>query len=160
MIHDEFITYALEKATIANDTYSDPIKKLQAIIKDFVKTFGIYKAHISVFYQENIYLKPEYEVSIKKKRDQFKQIMINAVHEGKKTGVFRDDLQVEITAMGILGMVNWTYKWYKDSGAKSIEEIGSIYVDLILRAVMKPDSNNGVTYREQLIESVKKDLGE
>lgn len=60
VIHDEFITYALEKATIANETFSDPTKKLQAIIKDFVKTFGIYKPHISVFYQENIYLKPEY----------------------------------------------------------------------------------------------------
>ncbi|SFA75273.1 transcriptional regulator, TetR family [Lentibacillus halodurans] len=158
VIHDEFITYALEKATIANETYDDPIKKLQAIIKDFVKTFGLYKPHISVFYQENIYLKPEYEIRIKKKRDQFKQIMMNALSEGKEAGEFRDDVPVDITAMAILGMVNWTYKWYQSSGTKSIDEIGSIYVDLILHAVLKPDSFLENTYQELLLSSVKRDF--
>ncbi|HLS09307.1 MAG TPA: TetR/AcrR family transcriptional regulator [Lentibacillus sp.] len=158
VIHDEFITYALEKATIANDTYTEPVKQLQAIIKDFVKTFDLYKSHISVFYQENIYLKPEYEIRIKKKRDQFKQIMINVLWEGKKAGEFRNDLSVEITTMAILGMVNWTYKWYKQSGSKSIDEISSIYVDLILRAVLKTDSISADTYSNLLLNTVKKDF--
>ncbi|WP_010530738.1 TetR/AcrR family transcriptional regulator [Lentibacillus jeotgali] len=158
VIHDEFITYVLQKATIATETFSDPTEKLQAIIKDFVKTFGLYKPHISVFYQENIYLKSEYETRIKKKRDQFKQVLLNALREGKEAGEFREDLSVDITAMAILGMVNWTYKWYKYSGAKTIDEIGSIYVDLILRAVLKTDSISGNTYQDLLIKSVKEDF--
>src|SRR5699024_12425244 len=31
VIHDEFITYVLEKATIATETFSDPTEKLQEI---------------------------------------------------------------------------------------------------------------------------------
>lgn len=158
VIHDEFITYVLEKATIADETFSNPTKKLQAIIKDFVKTFDLYKPHISVFYQETIYLKPAYEMQIKKKRDQFKHIMMNALREGKEAGEFRDDVPVDITAMAILGMVNWTYKWYKQSGTRTIDEIGAIYVDLILHAVLKADSVSGDAYQEMLINSVKKDL--
>src|SRR5699024_9511691 len=158
VIHNELITYALEKATIAIDTYKDSVKHFKAIIKDFVKTFDLYKSHISVFYQENIYLKPEYEIRIKKKRDQFKQIMINVLWEGKKAGEFRNDLSVEITTMAILGMVNWTYKWYKQSGSKSIDEISSIYVDLILRAVLKTDSISADTYSNLLLNTVKKDF--
>ncbi|WP_077326486.1 TetR/AcrR family transcriptional regulator [Virgibacillus siamensis] len=140
VIHDTFITYVLDKAMIANGTYDTPKEKLQAIVKDFVKVFDLYKAHISVFYQENIYLKPEYESLIKKKRDHFKQIIIHTINEGKKSGDFRDDLPVEITGMAILGMVNWTYKWYKQSGPKSIDEIGDIFVDFILRAVLKTNT--------------------
>lgn len=152
VIHDTFITYVLEKATIANETYKSPTNKLQAIIKDFVKVFDLYKPHISVFYQENIYLKPEYEILIKKKRDQFKQIIISAIREGKECGEFRKDLPVEITGMAILGMVNWAYKWYKQSGPKSIDEIGDIFVDLILHAVLTVESLSESKYLDQLIE--------
>lgn len=158
VIHDAFITYVLEKATIATETFANPTEKLQAIIKVFVKTFDLYKAHISVFYQETIYLKPAYENRIKKKRDQFKQILLNAIREGKEAGEFRDDIPVDITTMAILGMVNWTYKWYQQPGTKTIDEIGSIYVDLILHAVLKADSISGDTYQQLLISSVKQDF--
>lgn len=152
VIHDTFITYVLEKAIKANETYHSPTKKLQAIIKDFVKVFDLYKPHISVFYQETIYLKPQYETLIKKKRDQFKQIITKAIQEGKEAGEFRSDLPLEITTMAILGMVNWTYKWYKQDGVKSIEEIGDIYVDLILHFVLQVETLHSSSYKDVLIE--------
>lgn len=140
VIHDTFITYVLDKAMIAKGTYDSPRRKLEAIIKDFVKVFDLYKAHISVFYQENIYLKSKYESQIKIKRDHFKQIIIKTIDEGKELGDFRSDIPADITGMAILGMVNWTYKWYKQSGSKSIDEIGDIFVDLILRAVLETNT--------------------
>lgn len=135
VIHDTFITHALDKAIIANTTHQLPPQKLSAIIREFVKVFDLYKPHIAVFYRENIYLKHEYEVMVKTKRDQFKQIIFEAIREGIKNGSFRQDLSAEITGMAILGMVNWTYMWYKPSGDKTIDEIADIFVDLILHAV-------------------------
>lgn len=152
VIHDTFITYVLKKATIATETYKSPTEKLQTIIKDFVKVFDLYKPHISVFYQENIYLKADYEMLIKKKRDQFKRIINEAVYEGRERGEFRSDLPVEITTMAILGMVNWTYKWYQQSGSKTIEEIGDIFVDLILRAVLKTETIASSNYEKILLK--------
>ncbi|HLR01507.1 MAG TPA: TetR/AcrR family transcriptional regulator [Virgibacillus sp.] len=140
VIHDTFITYVLEKAQAANETYTSPTKKLQAIIKSFVKVFDLYKAHIAVFYQEHIYLNEQYESLINQKRDQFKEMIMDAVREGKTSGEFRRDLSVEITGMAILGMVNWTYKWYKKSGAKTIEDIGDIYINLILHALLDEET--------------------
>lgn len=151
VIHDTFITYVLEKANIANKIYKSPTKKLQAIIKDFVQVFDLYKPHISVFYQEYIYLKPEYELLIKEKRAKFKQIIIQAIIEGKECGEFRKNLPNEITGMAILGMVNWTYKWYKQTGHKSIEEIGDIFVDLILHAVLDDHMLTSEKYEKILI---------
>ncbi|MTW84862.1 TetR family transcriptional regulator [Virgibacillus dakarensis] len=141
VIHDTFITYALEKATIANETFVSPTEKLRAIIKEFVKVFDLYKPHIAVFYQETIYLKSQYEVLIKRKRDQFKHIILETIREGKACGEFREDLSVDITGMAILGMVNWTYKWYNQSGTKTIDEIGDIFVDLILHSVLSGGEN-------------------
>lgn len=136
MIHDTFISYVLEKANLAKQTYNHPTQKLQAIIKSFVKVFDLYKPHILVFYQESTYLKPQYEKLIKIKRDQFKNIIFEVIEEGQLSGEIRPSLPVNITGMSILGMVNWTYQWYKKSGSKSIDEISDVFVDIILRGIL------------------------
>ncbi|MFC0299651.1 TetR/AcrR family transcriptional regulator [Virgibacillus soli] len=137
VIHDTFITYALKHANQANQKCIAPRKKLEIIIKDFIKVFDVYQPHISVFYQESVYLKSEYEQNIRIKREQFKEIIMNVVQEGQQTGDFRKEIDVDLTSMAILGMVNWTYKWYKRSGHKTIEEIGKHFNDLILHAIVK-----------------------
>ncbi|HLR80459.1 MAG TPA: TetR/AcrR family transcriptional regulator [Bacillota bacterium] len=152
VIHDTFITFALKEAMMANETYESPTKKLQAIIKSFVKVFDLYKPHIFVFYQEHIYLKNDYKRLIKQKREQFKQIIMQVVCEGKESGEFRQELPTEITGMAILGMVNWTYKWYQQSGNYTIDEIGDIYVDLILHAILEKAYLPTPTYEQMLIE--------
>jgi TetR/AcrR family transcriptional regulator, cholesterol catabolism regulator len=136
MIHDTFITYVLNKANGAITTYEKPTLQLHAIIHSFVKVFDLYKPHISVFYQESNYLRPHFEELIKKKRDQFKNIVFQVIQEGKARGEFRQELPVEITGMSILGTVNWTYKWYKKDGSKTIEEISDIFTDIILQGIL------------------------
>ncbi|UOQ93454.1 TetR/AcrR family transcriptional regulator [Halobacillus shinanisalinarum] len=136
VIHDTFITYVLKEAKVANHTHTSPVDKIQSIIRAFVKVFDLYKPHISVFYQENLYLKPEYEEQIKYKRDQFKQMVLRVIEEGQQLGNFRKELPAIITSMAILGMVNWIYKWYKDNGQYTIDEIADVYVDLILHSLL------------------------
>lgn len=150
VIHDTFITYALKNAKEATKTYNSAREKLEAIIRDFVKVFDLYKSHIAVFYQEYNYLCPPYKQLIQEKREQFKQIIMNTVAEGIETGEFRKEIPVEITGMAILGMVNWTYMWYQQSGKKSIEEIGEIYIDLILHAILKGNIIDDLTHLSPL----------
>lgn len=140
VIHDYFITYVLKKAKEADEHYESPAERLCAIIQSFVKVFDLYKSHISVFYQENLYLKPEYDEKIKVKRDQYKNVIFYVIEDGIKSGEFRSELPVEITGMSILGMVNWTYKWYRKDGSKTIEEIATIYVDFILHSLLTDEA--------------------
>ncbi len=136
VIHDTFITYVLKEAKSADRVHTSPVNKIQAIIQAFVQVFDLYKPHIAVFYQESNYLKPEYEVLIKRKRDEFKQLIFAVINEGQEAGYFRKELPTEITGMAILGMVNWIYKWYKRSGTYSINEIAEVFVDLVLHSLL------------------------
>ncbi|SFJ97807.1 transcriptional regulator, TetR family [Halobacillus dabanensis] len=142
VIHDTFITYVLKEAQAANVTHSSPIPKVQAIIQSFVHVFDLYKPHISVFYQESLYLKPEYEERIKGKRDEFKRMIFDVIQEGQKLGYFRKELPLEITGMAILGMVNWIYKWYRRDGTYTIDQIAEVFTDLVLHFLLpgKQDS--------------------
>ncbi|MBN8234566.1 TetR family transcriptional regulator [Halobacillus kuroshimensis] len=149
VIHDTFITYVLKEAGAANVIHTSPTAKIQAVIHSFVKVFDLYKPHISVFYQESTYLKPAYEEKIKKKRDEFKDIIFGIIHEGQAGGDFRKELPLEVTAMAVLGMVNWIYKWYQQDGRYSIDEIAEVYIDLILHFLLPGSS-------EQLMRHMNK----
>jgi len=135
-IHDIFISYVLDKARDAYKNYNTPTTRLCAIIHSFVKVFDLYKPHITVFYQESIYLKPEYSEKINEKREQYKQVIFQVLRDGIESGEFRPELPVEITGMSIIGMVNWTYKWFKKDGNMTIEEIAKIFIDIILHSIL------------------------
>lgn len=139
-IHDHFITYVLDKAEEAYRTYTTPTERLYAIIKSFVMMFQLFKPHVTVFYQESLYLAPEYFQKIEIKRDRYKEMMFRVVQEGIEQGEFRPELPVPIMSMAIFGMINWTYKWYKSTGRYSIEEIADIYADLILHSTLTEEA--------------------
>lgn len=152
VIHDIFITYAIENAKVAAQSYEKPKEQIQAIVKGFVGVFHVYKPHLSVFYQEAIYLQPKYEEIIRKKRDEFRLIIRDVVKAGKEQGEFREELEVDIVVMAILGMVNWIYKWYDREGKKSISQIADIFTDFILHAILKHDLLEHDTYKSLLLE--------
>ncbi|GAA0496434.1 TetR/AcrR family transcriptional regulator [Salinibacillus aidingensis] len=151
MIHDTFITYVLAKADEAISTYEKPALQLHAIIQSFVKVFDLYKPHISVFYQESNYLKPHFDQLIKRKRDQFKQMIFQVIQQGQSSGEFRASLPAEITGMSILGMVNWTYKWYQKDGEKTIEEIAHTFSDIILQGILTPSAKENPQLKPLLL---------
>ncbi|GAB7387155.1 TetR/AcrR family transcriptional regulator [Bacillaceae bacterium] len=139
-IHDSFITYVLDKAQEAYEKWETPTERLHAIIKSFVMMIDLYKSHVTVFYQESLYLAPEYFQKIKAKRDQYKEMMFKVVQDGIERGEFRPELPVPIMSMAIFGMINWTYKWYRKNGRYSIEEIADIYADFILHSILTEEA--------------------
>ncbi|SDI37441.1 transcriptional regulator, TetR family [Alteribacillus persepolensis] len=146
-IHDSFITYVIDKASEAHSSYHKPAEKLYETVRSFVKMFEVYQAHVTVFYQENLYLSPEYFDRIKKKRDIYKDMMFSVVREGKEKGEFREELPVPIASMAIFGMINWTYKWYKSDGQCSVNEIADIYADMIMQSLLTEKARKEPAYQ-------------
>ncbi|MFJ8243658.1 TetR/AcrR family transcriptional regulator [Peribacillus asahii] len=151
VIHDYFVSYVLTKAQEAMSASIRPTDKMQRIIRSFVKAFDLYKPHISVFYQESIYLNPPYDQAIKEKRNQYKEAMFSIIQEGIDKGEFRSELPVQITSMSILGMVNWSYKWYKRDGEKTIDEIADVYVDLILHSLLTDQAKQDAAFQSYFL---------
>lgn len=135
-IHDVFISYVLGKAREAYDNFDTPVSRLCAIIESFTKVFDLYKPHLTVFYQESTYLKGEFYQKVNEKRDQYRKIILQVIREGQKNGDFRLEVSAEISTMSIIGMVNWTYKWFNQEGPLSIESIARIFNDLIVHSLL------------------------
>ncbi|NEU29727.1 TetR/AcrR family transcriptional regulator [bacterium LRH843] len=156
IVHDSFITYILDKADEAYRKYTTPAERLYETVKSFVMMFDMYRPHVTVFYQESLYLSKDYFTLIKRKRDRYKEMMFRVVEEGIACGEFRKEMPVPITSMAIFGMINWTYKWYKETGHYSIEEIADIYVDLVMHAVMTTEAITKPEYARFFLTSKEK----
>lgn len=155
-IHDFFVTYALDKALEAYEKWETPTERLYEIIKSFVRIFDLYKPHTTVFYQDSPYLAPEYLEVIKEKRNRYRDIVFQVIQEGMEKGEFRPELPVSILSMGIFGMVNWTFKWYRTDGVYSIEEISDIYADLILHAILTEEAKKKPQFSRFFLSSKDK----
>ncbi|RPF55874.1 TetR/AcrR family transcriptional regulator [Aquisalibacillus elongatus] len=140
VIHDTFILYVLNEANQAKKRYDRPMFQLEEMLRALVRVYDLYNEHIIVFNQEYKYLKQEYNELIKQKRDRYEEILKEVIEEGQQCGEIRQELPTTITSMSILGMVNWTYQWYKKDGPKTIDQIASTYIDIIFRGLLTTEA--------------------
>src|SRR5437588_652139 len=64
------------------------------------------------------------------------------LEEGIETGEFRADLDAQLTMRGIIGMCNWTHRWWKPSTGRSLPEIGDYFTALVLDGVTAPAASS------------------
>src|SRR5438552_10502935 len=57
------------------------------------------------------------------------------LREGVKNGEFRPDLDVQVASYGLLGMLNWSYKWYDPQGRLSVREVAAEFTSLALAGI-------------------------
>ncbi|MEH7346048.1 TetR/AcrR family transcriptional regulator [Bacillus sp. JJ1532] len=152
-IHDIFISYVLDKAREAYDNFDTPVSRLCAIIQSFTKVFDLYKPHITVFYQESTYLVGDFYQKINEKRDEYRKLIVHVIKEGQTSGDFRSEVPAEISTMSIIGMINWTYKWFSKEGPLSIDEIALVFNDLILHSLLTEKGMKDDAVKTYLLKS-------
>ena len=61
------------------------------------------------------------------------------LREGIKSGEFRPDLDVKVVSYGLLGMLNWAYKWYDPKGRLGFAEVAEQFAKLALAGLAAGD---------------------
>jgi hypothetical protein len=73
-----------------------------------------------------------WEDKIIKLRDRYEALFRKAVAACVAQRVFRD-MNVKITTLALLGMMNWLIHWYAPDGPMNTAEIARIFSDLFLK---------------------------
>ncbi|WP_431026845.1 TetR/AcrR family transcriptional regulator [Lysinibacillus sp. LZ02] len=151
-IHDVFISYVLKETKVAYEQYETPIDKVCAMLYAFTNVFHLYKRHITVFYDESAYLPAHYKTVIKEKRTEYRKLIERVIEDGKASGHFRESTSTTITTMAIIGLVNWTYKWYWQNGCLTMEQITLYFNDIILRGIVTEKGYEEAFAKKHLLE--------
>ncbi|OPX40205.1 MAG: hypothetical protein B1H11_00675 [Desulfobacteraceae bacterium 4484_190.1] len=90
---------------------------------------------VHVFINETTNLTDRYRKQVDNETNRYKKLWIEILEKGKKHGIFRADLDTKITLFSILGMCNWTMRWYVPSGKYQMRELAKIYAKTILNGI-------------------------
>ena len=71
---------------------------------------------------------------VQDRRDAYERAFREIIEEGMATGVFRPT-DPKVSAMAILGAINWTVKWFRPDGGKTARQIGRECAELLVRGL-------------------------
>lgn len=95
------------------------------------------RPELFIFLGENIHkvmVGPEAS-DIQHNADTYGRILAGVITDGVRAGDFRDDLEPQVAMLGIIGMFNWTYRWFDPSGRMSLAEVGETFITMALASL-------------------------
>ncbi len=130
---------AISRETIENFTRGltvvlrsdlSPEDKLRRAVREHVRFVIANRSFLTVFFSEEASLPPRLARAIAAQKDRYDKGIETIVAEGVRSGVFRD-VPPRLVVFGLLGMLNWLYKWYNPAGRWDAEDVSTAYLSLV-----------------------------
>lgn len=90
---------------------------------------------MGVFFKDFRSLGGERRRIIVEERDKYDTFLRDLIRAGQKDGSVCQDVDPKLTAITILGMLNWVYQWYRPDGELGAVEIANVYGDFVAAAL-------------------------
>ena len=110
-------------------------EKLRRAISAHLEAFDRHYPHLFVYLRERESVKRRFHEMIGFSPKEYERCWQQILREGIENGEFRPDLDIQVTSYGMLGMLNWSYKWYDPQGRLSVREVAEEFTTLALAGV-------------------------
>ena len=124
----------IEMAEAIRESDCPPAEKLSRVIESLLVSYAEHYPYLYVFLQENV---RRLEPNTRKKGvdhpemyRRFERALEGIVQDGVDAGVFRSDISARLASYGILGMINWSHRWFDPNGPVDAREVGRAFARL------------------------------
>jgi len=112
-----------------------PTEKLRRAISSHLEAFDRHYPHLFVYLREREAVKQRFRELIGFSPKEYERHWQQILREGVENGEFRADLDIQVTSYGLLGMLNWAYKWYDPQGRLRVQEVAEQFTSLALAGI-------------------------
>jgi AcrR family transcriptional regulator len=160
---DEILA-AISRETIESFTHElslvltsdlSPEDKLRRIVREHVRFVIANRSFLTVFFSEETNLPARFARALAAQKDRYDKGVESVVADGIRRGVFRD-VPPRLVVFGLLGMVNWVYKWYNPRGRWGAEEISSAFLAMVEDGLLRRQRRTPAVSRR--ISRLRRDL--
>jgi AcrR family transcriptional regulator len=106
--------------------------RLERAAAAHVQAFHDHYPHLFVYLRETEDVRRGFRASAGLGPRDYERLWGDMVQSGMKSGEFRADLDPTVVVYGLLGMLNWLYKWYDPNGRLGPGEIAAQFSALAL----------------------------
>lgn len=117
----------------------DPETKLRKLIVALFQSYERHYPYLYVYLQEDMarltHDNSDWSRSILQLNQRFEVAVTGIVGEGLDNGAFVSDGSPKLIMAGVVGMCNWSHRWFRAEGPMSATEIAVVFSDMILRGL-------------------------
>lgn len=136
-IHDRVMDEVMAGAERVAKMDGTPSARLEMLGEELLDVIGRYPDHVWVFLHEFPALTSERAVQFRKRRREYERRVEAVLREGIETGEFRD-VDPRLTALGWLGMHNYTYLWLKPGGPLQARDVARRFAEIFAGGIVVP----------------------
>jgi TetR/AcrR family transcriptional regulator, cholesterol catabolism regulator len=144
---DEIVRSVLEEnqalaQRIAGSAIS-PSRKMRELIMAFMASYIDNYPLLHIYVREDLKQvvdekRSDWSLHMRKVNRNIEKSFIDIIEQGYGDGSFRRMGSARTVTYGILGMLNWSHRWFKPNLASSHEEIGQTFAELVLGGLESP----------------------
>jgi TetR/AcrR family transcriptional regulator, cholesterol catabolism regulator len=141
---------ALANMELIRTLDEDPLTLIRLFIESHVKHVSDNLVKATVFFHDFRSLDPDRHQYIVSERDSYDAFLRELITRGQNDGVICKDVDPKLTTLAILGMMNWTYQWYRVGGTMDSAAIGRQFADFALAGLACDPATHKAKHRTQL----------
>ena len=138
------------KAKAVQQSDAAPSEKLRTLILELMASYSATYPLLYIYIREDLNhvsdKRSTWAQQMKKLNHDYDEAVTSIIEEGYRDGSFRNIGPARIVGFGIIGMLNWTNRWFVPGKTKvPSEQIGSIFADLVT-AGLQSGSLEGIIF--------------
>jgi TetR/AcrR family transcriptional regulator, cholesterol catabolism regulator len=113
----------------------DPIAQLRDMLLFQIRNIPTRYNDLKVFVEEQINLSKKHKNIIYKQQRKIYEVYLQQFMKLNKHKQIQSN-ELPVLTFGLLGMVNWTYRWYRNEDKITIDRIAQIIIDAFLLGIL------------------------
>jgi TetR/AcrR family transcriptional regulator, cholesterol catabolism regulator len=136
LIQDRCFSQVIAGARAAISQEITAADRLRAFIHHHVEFFTAHMPEMKVLSHEEDELTGTRRAQVRKQKREYVNLLIGLLEQ-----VTTADVNRQVAAYALFGMINWIYTWYKPSGPVSPERLADELTHLFLNGFLQPTTN-------------------
>lgn len=128
----------------------DPLTLIRLFVESHIRHISDNLVKATVFFHDFRSLDPKRKAVIVEERDSYDEFLRELISRGQSEGLICKDIDPKVATLGILGMMNWIYQWYRVGGGLDPAAIGRQFADLALASLACSPAVHKAKHRSQL----------
>jgi AcrR family transcriptional regulator len=130
----EFLELATSRVRAAVEPQSDAKKRLHSFILECLHIYAEYRINHAMLFSELTLLPPEQRNEIHVLERAYAKVLRDLI-QAVNPAIGQRRHQIAALTMIAFGAINWTYTWFNDKGALSLEEVAVLTTKLLLNGL-------------------------
>jgi AcrR family transcriptional regulator len=123
------------EAISANESLT-PTERLKCALKAHILNVTENLDILTVYLSEWRQLTADSLSTVRQQRERYAALFLAIIEDGIERGEFRASIDPRISALGMIGMCNYLFRWYRQNGRLAPDQIAAELTDMLLHGVL------------------------